>query len=190
MNARVFASVMACVLTFAVAACAHAGMSYPASTPPAELAPPSPPPSPVPLTARQAIPAIRAEQSRLDRGVYVVCLANDGSLPRGMTSALARARGWPVIRNGGRVQAICPIIGRARILHALRAHDGTTLFDAKVMPIAGAPRLNLANADRVPLQYCAPYAGTKPNANCSLRTTTAGTLRDVGHDFLFPRGSV
>jgi hypothetical protein len=186
MNARVFASVMVCAFLFALSACEHVQESYPASTPPGELAPPTAPPSPVPLSARQAIPAIRAEQARINRGVYVVCIANDGSLPRSMTSALASTRGWLVLRDGQRVRAICPIAGRARILHALRAHDGAILFDARIIPVAAIAHLGVAHPERLPLMYCAPYSGAK--AACSPRTSSAGSLRDVGRDFTFAQG--
>jgi hypothetical protein len=186
MNARVFASVMACVFSFALSGCEHVQVSYPASTPPGELAPPSAPPSPVPLPASQAMPAIRAEQARLNRGVYVVCIANDGSLPRSMTSAFASTQGWLVLRDAQRVRAICPIAGRARILHALRAHDGAILFDARIVPVASIAHLDLAHPERLPLLYCAPYTGAK--AVCAPRNSSAGSLRDVGRDFIFAQG--
>jgi hypothetical protein len=188
MSIKAALSAAACVLLLMLAACARTKVSYPASTPPGELVPPTASPAPRPLAARDAIPAMRAEQARLDRGVYVVCIANDGSLPSGMSSSVASVHGWPILRDGTRVRAICPVIGRARIFHVLRTHDGAIVYDAKVIPVNGAPDLNEKRIVGLPLQYCSPYGGTTLSASCARRPSSAGPLGNVGRDFFFSRG--
>jgi hypothetical protein len=188
MDARAFVYALVCVLACCVIACDRAQTHYPASTPPASLTPPTASPSPVPLPPRQAKIAIRAEQAWLNGGVYVVCLANDGTLSREMTSSAAAAHGWPVLRSGGRVRSICPVVGTADVLHALRAHDGTILFEAKVIPLA-EPVESGTHTDGLSLQYCAPYTRTGTGATCELRPSAAGVLRNLGHDFFVPRGA-
>jgi hypothetical protein len=113
--------------------------------------------------------------------------------PEDLTNAdigVAVTREWPLFGTYPEVGTVCPIVGRARVMHAHR-YSKSVIFDAKLVPTADAQAAAaVPGADTISLVFCSPYRPTKRvGYACTLSGSSAGYLSVIGAPFvIYGRG--